>query len=55
MGFIGVLDATGGVEGAGGHALIPKKRHAQGLRNITGHGGHTSPTCSCHQPFYTSN
>lgn len=46
VGFIGVLNVTSEVEGDGGlpGGLVPKKGHVQGLSDIAGHGGHTSPT-----------
>lgn len=53
--FIGVLDVTGGVEGGGGHPLVPKRGHVQGLWDVAGHGGHTSPPCSWHQAFQPSS
>lgn len=51
VGFRGVLDVTGGVEGGGGgHLLVPKKGHARDLWDNSGHEGHTSPTFASIRP-----
>lgn len=44
VGLTGVLDVTGGLEGGGGHLMVPKKGHAWGFWDNAGHGGCTNPT-----------
>lgn len=53
LGLTDVLDVTGGVEGADGHLLVPKKGHAWGFWDNAGQGADTSPTSAPINPSTT--